>query len=799
MIKNLKIVFRKIRNDRTLSILKLAGLVLAFSITIPLVCSVTYQESFDRFHPNSEKIYNVYIDETYHGTKDIYGECPLALGQYLEDLFPEVESMVRTKDNSDVLISRDNSNTFKEDVLWTDPSFTDVFYLNLFSGNKKSFLTQSNEVYISKSLSEKIFGNINSIGENIKVDGNDYTVSGIFDDYPVNSHQKFTVLLPLKSYVRQYDTYSWESYEFLTYIKFKKEVDVKPFETKIQTLISDYLVPWLKTTYNLDYVFDDENSMKIRMLPVSDIHLHGSSISSFEKESDVSVIYINLVIVLVLLLIAYFNLMGFAFSKGKKHQFQIDIKRYLGSSKKNIITSFMVENLTYTFLAFIISWGITLVVFDMNLPVLAGIANIALINYVFPVVGLLLFTVLISILCGIILGIYFSRSSLKTGSVKLTNYSTFWLNRTMLIAQMAVSIILIISITGIYRQIEFISNFNLGIDTQNTVIINQAYKIRGQFDAFKSELKKSPLIKEVSRSNSYPFNWMSTESYIRANSSDQTPYPFPYFSTDIDFQGVFSYKMIKGRWFSRELASDKNAIVLNEAAVREMGLEDPIGEEFYKSLSRSEKFKVIGVVDDFNFRSLHHKVEPLLFYPLSDNDYWRYIEIKGNTSDRKQLIAEINRVWSKVSGNDYMNYSFLDDRMTTLYANEMKTKSSIELFSLIAILISCFGLLGTVLNISNEKTKEIGIRKVNGAKVWEVLTMLNKDFVKWVMIAFVVATPIASYAMNKWLENFAYKTTLSWWIFALAGLLALGIALLTVSWQSWKAATRNPIEALRYE
>ena len=187
MINNLKIVLRGIRNDKYLSILKLAGLVLAFSVTIPLVCSITYQESFDRFHPGSKKIYNVYIDETYHGTKDIYGECPLAVGAYLKDLFPEVESMARTKDNSDVLISGENGNTFKEDVLWTDPSFVDVFYLKLIAGSKISFLQQPNEVYLAKSLSEKIFGDFNSIGENIKVDGRDYTVSGIFEDYLLNT------------------------------------------------------------------------------------------------------------------------------------------------------------------------------------------------------------------------------------------------------------------------------------------------------------------------------------------------------------------------------------------------------------------------------------------------------------------------------------------------------------------------------------------------------------------------------------------------------------------------------------
>ena len=799
MKNELKIIWRLIKNDRALSILKVAGLFLAFGVTIPLVSYVAYQKSFDRFHPGNDRILNVYIDETYQGTKDVYGECPLAIGQYLKDLFPEVESMVRTKDKSDVLISKENGDTFKESVLYTDPSFVNVFYLKVISGDKASFLQHPGEVYIAKSFSKKIFGDINSVGKPLRVDGQNFTVSGVFDNYPTNSHLKFNVLLPLKSYVHQYNTYGWDSDEFLTYIKLTKAVNIKTFGRKIQTLITQYWIPWLKTHYNLDYVFNDKNSIRLKTIPIVDIHLRGSFISSFEKQSNVSVIYISLTIVIVLLLIAYFNLMGFAFSKGKKLRIQNHIKHFLGGSKSNILTSFILENLTYTLIAFLLALGFTALLFNMHLPALAGMSNIAISYYITPVTGLLLLAVLISIICGLVLGMYFNRIAAQKNTTKTTNYSTFWLNRVILITQMAASIILLISIISIYKQLRYISRFNLGIDTQNVVIINQAYKIREHYSAFKTELKKSPLIQDVSCSNSFPFSGITTGSYILVDSPNQTPYPFPYFNSDIGFKDVFKCKMIKGRWFSDDMPSDKNAVILNKAAVKKMGMKAPIGEELYDDLSRTEKVKVIGVVDDFNFRSLHYKVEPLIIKPLKKNDWWRYIEIKGNTSDRKKLIAEIKLVWNKISGNEYLNASFLDDKIAVLYVKDVNTKRSIGLFSLVAILITCFGLLGTVLNISKERTKEIGIRKVNGAKISEVMTMLNKDFIKWVAIAFVIATPIAWFAMNKWLENFAYKTSLSWWIFALAGILALGIALLTVSWQSWKAATRNPIEALRYE
>jgi putative ABC transport system permease protein len=315
----------------------------------------------------------------------------------------------------------------------------------------------------------------------------------------------------------------------------------------------------------------------------------------------------------------------------------------------------------------------------------------------------------------------------------------------------------------------------------------------------KTELKKSPLVEDVSHSNSYPFNWMSTNSYTRANSQDQTPYPFQYFRVDTSFQKVFGFKQIKGRWFSGTSFDNSNAIIFNEAAIKVMNLTHPLDEEFYETIAPIKKYHVIGIVNDFNFQSLHHSVAPLLLTPLRNGDWWRYIEIKGTTSDRARLIDEIKKVWNRVSGNEFLDYSFFEDNIAWLYKKEADIKQAISLFCLIAILISCFGLLGIVLNTATEKTKEIGIRKINGASVTDIIYLLTRDFIKWITIAFIIGCPIAWYSMNKWLQNFAYSTDLSWWIFSLAGIIALSIAMLTVSWQSWRAATRNPVEALRYE
>ena len=798
MIFEIILILRKIRSEKALSLLIVAGLTLAFLVAIPLVCNIHFHRSFDRFHPKAERIYNVYIDEMYHGTKDIYSELPLAFGEHFTKLYPEVETMVRTKDASDVLISYDEKTFGKENVLWVDPTFIDIFHLELLAGSEETFLQSEGEVYISKSLSNKIYGDTNAVTKKISINGQDYSVGGIFKDYPRNSHQEFSVLIPLKSRIPKESKYKWDSYEFLTYIKLTSTARPGKLEHKFQSFLSDYWAPWLKNNYNLDFTSNNENSFQLKLMPLTDIHLKGSFIDSFEEQGNTSIITINLLIVAVLIFIAYFNLMGFSISKGRKHQFQLTIKRMLGVSRKRLIASFIYENIIYTTIAFILAILTTLFFWDYQFRILEDLVTFPLSYFLLPVGILALSVILIAIATGWLIGTYFSRVILRRQVNKTHAYSNFLFNRVVLVTQLAASIILLISILSIYKQLQFLSDHDPGINTENVVVLNQGYKIRNHYATFKAELKQSPLVKEVCRSNSYPFNWMSTSSYTRVD-TNTNPYPFQYFRTDIGFKDVFDFKMKKGRWFSEQKKSDEQALIFNKAAVRALGLENPTDERFFRTDKPSEKNHVIGVMDNFNFQSLHHKIEPLLISFLDDNDWWRYIEIKGNTSNREQLIAHINTVWTNVSGHSYLDYTFLEDKVAGLYAKERKTKQSIGIFSLVAILISCFGLLGTVLNTTVERTKEIGIRKVNGAKSHEIIAMLNSNFIKWVGLAFLIASPVAWYAMNQWLQNFAYKTELSWWIFALAGITALVIALLTVSWQSWRAARRNPVESLRYE
>jgi putative ABC transport system permease protein len=333
--------------------------------------------------------------------------------------------------------------------------------------------------------------------------------------------------------------------------------------------------------------------------------------------------------------------MGFAISKGRRHQFQHTIKRLLGGSKARQVKVLILENLSYTGIAFLFSLLLISFIWKYNQVIKTDVVSVPFFNYLIPVTIVLFSAIIMAVVSGIVQGLFFTKLGLKSTYHSTGSFSKNGLNRFILVFQIAASIILLVCIIGIFKQLKFLSEYDIGLSAENVMIINRANRVRDQYDAFKNELKKSPQIKEVSCSNSYPFNWLNTSSFTLVNSQDKYPYPFYYIKADIGFQDVLDFKIIEGRWFSSTYSNDNNAVILNKAAVKSMGLKDPLGTELYRTDIPSEKYQVIGVVDDFNFKTLHHLVEPLLLRPMKSGDYWTFIEIKGNTPDREEIIASV--------------------------------------------------------------------------------------------------------------------------------------------------------------
>jgi putative ABC transport system permease protein len=562
------------------------------------------------------------------------------------------------------------------------------------------------------------------------------------------------------------------------------------------------LGPFVAKQYdlNVNEWFARGNTIDLKLMPVSKIHLHASNISGFENQKSIGDLMLIAIASVLILFIAGFNFINFNISLFRINSKTVGIKKICGSNMFSIsfqafvdafiifcISSFFAFTIIYSLQSFINGF--------LKQPVLSP-------DKFLQAIPILLFSgFLIAFICGFLPSLRYTRKepallmkrNFKIGQKEI---AAGWFLFSL---QFMISIIILISFFVINKQVNLLTDHPLGFDKENVLIIHRTERDREKAKSLADELRKFSDIKAVSLANAYPGGSLPSKDLQLLNSPNGFSYSPQYFCCDKEMMNVLNINLLKGEFFSNQ--SPDNSILLNETALRTYGIEkDPIGKTFTRN-SGKDKYLVIGVIKDFNFKSLHQSVEPLCIYTGIDNSnslYSSKILLKMKKRDKKTLDAIKNK-WNDIYKNSYFEYSFLQDEINSLYSKEVFLKRIIPIFTILAFVISIIGLIGIIFINMNEKTKEIGIRKVNGAKTTEIMTMLNKDFLKWVAIAFIIACPIAYYAMHKWLENFAYKTALSCWVFALAGVIAMAIALLTVSWQSYKASIRNPVEALRSE
>ncbi|MFB6341699.1 ABC transporter permease [Saccharicrinis sp. FJH62] len=795
----LKYSFRSLLKNKVVSVFNIIGLTLALSSLLFIFSHIRHELSFDRFHDNYQGIYNVYIDETDEGVRDQYIQTPYGLGTYLAEDYPDVETMARTCKYEESIVKKVDGEEFKDDLLLVDPDFFSLFNVDFLNGFKQSILQSPNQVCISQKCAFKYFANEDPLGKTLKINSKEYEVKAVFKDYPENSHLQFDLIGSLSTITSNRDKYDLDGYMYTTYIKLRKGVNSQNFEHKMQSFITNRLAPFVEKAYQLDVQewFSRGNSINLKLMPVSKIHLYASHIAGFEEQANISNVILISLISALLVFIACFNFINFNVSAFRRRSVSVGIKKICGSNK--FVISF--QSFIESFLVYSVSAIIALIIYKVfstgiNETFKYGNSSIGLELYLLLLIG----GMLIAFICGFLptyLNIKRIPYSILKSTVNIKEHRILG-NRLFVGFQFMVAIIILIFFIVINNQVDLITTHYLGFDKENVMIIHRTNRDRAKAFVLADQLRKLPGIKAVSVANAYPGTALPTKDLELEDSPDGFSYSPQYYNCDSEMNHVLNLKLVEGEFFSKKTSA--NSILLNEKAAKLYGIENhPIGSVFTRS--SGETYKVIGVVKDFNFRSLHRSIEPLCIYTGIDRSNSlgaSTILIKMNHTN-KHTIETIQQKWNEVYGDTYFDYSFLNDKISALYKKELVLRRTVPVSAFIALFISVIGLLGITYLKMDEKKKEIGVRKVNGAKITEILTMLNKDFVKWVLIAFVAATPIAWYAMNKWLENFAYKTDLSWWIFALAGLLALGIALLTVSWQSWRAATRNPVEALRYE
>lgn len=792
----LKLAYRNLFSPKGNSILNLLGLITGITAFILIVCWIQSELSFDTFHHDKENIYRVDFKLFEEDKLELYSAAAVpAVGPELKRNFPEVKEYTRFNRVEGVISHQDVH--FKEtDIFYAEPSFFSMFTFPLVKGTADTSLLAVNTAVLSQSAAIRYFGTMDPIGKVITHNGKDkYYVTAIAKDAPANSHIKFQILLSYQNLINQNEWFNsgWLGANYYTYVRLAPNADAKLLERKIPQLPEKFIGDFMKQAY-----FRIEFSLR----ELGDIHLNSALNNELSVNGSKRSITFLGIIALLVLLIAYINYINMTTSQSIERAAEIGVRKILGVMKNQLVGQFVTEAVLLNGIAIIISILAALLLAPVFNQVFGSLIHLKISTVASLSVILLILSVMLT---GLIPAIYLynfvSTSGLKVKGQSGSQPMAVFKNG-MVVFQFTVSVILIAGTILINRQLHFVQQQDLGISIDQVLVVEGPQAINSQsyhnhLQAFKSEMLQQSEVKSMTVSSCIPgkeITWNPV--YGKLVNGTNTEKKIDMIGIDQDFINIYGLKLVAGRNFDHPYQEAINQLIINESAVRYLGFtdaRDAIGKELTSDQGNAH---IIGVVRDFNQRSLKQLPQPIAF---SNAPWNQYFSVKVNNGKLDRLIPYLEKAWNQQFPGNPIRYFLLRDYFNNQYQEDRQFAQFFQLFSLLAIFIACIGLLSLSAYTISRRTKEIGVRRVNGARIGEILILLNKDFIKWVFLAFIIATPLSWFTMQLWLESFAYRTDLSWWIFALAGLLVLIIALLTVSWQSWKAATRNPIEALRYE
>ena len=800
MIKNyLSLSLRNLRLNKGYFIINMLGLVIGITAFILIVLWIKAETSYDKFHKNAGNIYRVDYLLYEEGILEQHSASGSgAIGKEIKNAFPEVADYTRFSRTESLV--KFGEKTFKEkNILYAQSSFFDIFSFPLLMGKPDSSLLAINHAVITEETARKYFGNENPLGKVITIDGaSDFEVTGVARSIPGNSHLKFDILLSYENLIkvsRSWDN-SWVSERVYSYILLNKGVNAKELEAKLPQLPENFIGKFMKEAFFL---------LEFRLVRLTDIHLHSSVSNELEINGSYRSVVSLGIIALMVLLIAFINYINLATSRSIERAHEVGIRKVTGASKSDLIIQFLAESSILNLFALVISSAIVILLLPFFRQVMQSPLNI---DYLILSVLFIILLVSGSLLTGLLPAIYISgfspglviKGKNPTGSkwiVRLKNY--------LVVFQFTISVILIIGTITINRQVNFMRNHDLGFEIEGLVVIDGPRIIRANtvesymnsLESFKNEIKTLPGVKNIAASSSVPGTEIkNSRVYGLPVEGRNTEKRTDIYYIDNEFFSTYGLTILAGENFGATLKEESNKVILNESALPYFGYEDP--EKTVGKILRGGRQEVTikGIVNDFNQQSLKELPEPIAFFNQPANVFYT---VKTSLAGVEKLIPELEKIWMEHYPGNPFNYFFLDDYYNEQYRSDQRFSGLFLASSILAIIIACLGLSGLSAYAITRRTKEIGIRKTNGARIDQILILLNRDFVKWVIIAIILATPVAWIVMDKWLENFAYRISVTWWIIALAGAAAIGVALITVSWQSWRAAKRNPVEALRYE
>lgn len=788
MIKNyIKTAFRSLLKNKGFTFINVFGLALGLATCLLIVFYVFDELSYDRYNTKYERIYRVNTDLKYGGTVTSFAISAPPVGDAMVKEFPEVEKSTRIALAINLRFKKGNEIIQEDRSIYCDPAIFDVFTLPMIAGDPKTALKEPNDIVISEKAAKKYFNSTDVIGKTLTTVGNDgnsiYKITGVIKNIPEQSHFKADFLFGLDANQSK----GWNGFRLNTYILLKPGADPKGLEAKFDGLLRRHIDT---KDFNYTKFAAHGNFIRLSLTPLKDIHLTSNRQRELSPNGNIQYIYIFSAIAIFILVLACINFMNLSTARSANRAREVGVRKVLGSSRKHLVAQFLTESLIVTLVAAVIAVLIALLLLPFFNQVSGKELSIGLQTFTRLLPALLVIIVVVGILAGAYPAFFLSAfQPVHVLKGKLSaGFKGSKLRSFLVVFQFGISIFLIIGTLVVYNQLNYIQSKDLGFNRDQVLIVKNVTTLKDP-KILKQETKQIAGVINATLTSFLPTGTLRFPNVFESSSGKKIQGEF--WTVDEDYISTMGMKLAAGRNFSNQFATDSSAMIINETAAKMLGYNGDPSERI------NEKYHIIGVVKDFNFSSLRDNVTPLVM--VTAPDWMASLNIKVNTANLPALMARIESTWKQLSPNQHFEYSFMDEDFNAMYNNEQHMGKLFFVFTTLAIIIACLGLFGLAAYAAEQRTREIGIRKVLGADVSALVAMLSKDFIKLVLISIFIATPLAWWAMHQWLQGFAYRQNIQWWVIASAALGSVIIAFITVSFQSIKAAVANPVDSLRSE
>ncbi|MBN1222257.1 MAG: ABC transporter permease [Candidatus Aminicenantes bacterium] len=799
MIKNyLRVAVRNLLKHKGYAFINILGLAVGIAASVLIFLYVTNEMSYDKFHEKADRTYRITADWSNKGDSRVHQlGTPFILAQTIRENYPQAAAVTQIAGPWGDVIIRYRDTAFKEtEVFSAEPSFFDVFSLPLLEGNPVTSLEGPNMIVMTRSLAKKYFGDEDPLGKTIEMQAfgqkDFFKVTGLMEDIPQNSHFRFDMLISMKTLYPE-PSLEWDWNNYITYVTLREGVTQRLMEEKLVEIDKVHCfggrehIPWIWT-----------------LEPITRIHLHSDLVTGNQPNGNMAYVRLFTIVAVLILLIAGINFVNLATARSTRRAKEVGLRKVVGSLRTQLIQQFLGESIFISLLALVFA----VIIIQTVLPFYRNLTEKTLVlSYFgnpFVIPGLLGLALGVGIFAGLYPALFLSSFKLthvlKGTPLAGRGRGALSLRNGLVVFQFAMSVLLIIGSLVIFKQLNYIKNQRLGFDKEHVVVIHNADALGGELTAYMERLRQESDVLGVTAVRTIPGygspNWgIGVEGVER-----QRPLNMNFMTCDQNFADVLNIRILEGRFMSRDFPSDVDAVVINEKAAEYFGIENPVGKKLRIWWTKKD-LTIIGIIDNFHFESLHRDVRSMgyLLPEAIDSTRKPYLLVKISSRVTSDTLSNLRNIWQSMSAGLPYEFTFLDEKVNSLYQNDNRAGKIVTLFSCLAIFISCLGLFGLAAFVAEQRTKEIGVRKVLGAPLSHIMWLLTGQFVKWVIVANLIAWPVGYWIMNRWLQGFAARTSLSIWIFLASGMAALTIAALTVSSQVVKAALVNPSKSLKYE